>query len=108
MPPCNWRRVGTGLVLLFASLNIAGMPPQVEDWTASTATFTAGSLYFLALAALELQGFHARLARRWTVSIATQLQQREQQLPADLQRGFAAVGRGAARLQARLSTWRRT
>lgn len=100
-------RIGVAFLVLFASLNIAGMPEAVDDWRATSPTYTSGALYFLVLAGLELHGFYARLARRWAAATASQPTPEARQLPEDLQRGFAVIGRAAGRLQARLAAWRR-
>lgn len=100
-------RIGVAFLVLFASLNLAGMPEAVDDWRATSPTYTSGALYFLILAALELHGFYARFALRWEAATGSQRTPEARQLPEDLQRGFAAIGRTAARLQARFDAWHR-
>lgn len=85
-------RVGMAFVAFIICINVAGLPERVEDWDARDSTYTAGTLYFLALAALEWRGVYARLGQRWLVRLAPLL-------------AAAAARTGAGPVYARVGAW---
>ncbi len=49
-----------GTVIFVAAIIACGAPKRVNAWANSSAVLYAGTLYFFALAAVELSGFHLR------------------------------------------------
>ena len=79
----NWRsesallqlgaRWALGFVVFLAAIGICGAPKNVGHWTGHSSVLTAGVIYFLVLAALELSGLYLRVIPRNAQAIITAL-----------------------------------
>ena len=79
----NWRsesallqlvaRWAFGFVVFLTAIGICGTPKKVDHWTGSSSVITAGVIYFLVLAALELSGLYLRVIPRHAAQIRESL-----------------------------------